>query len=93
MNNDLLKRIDEAHFALLNGMNHEELDVLLRDCRAEIERKPYVPMTDAELKKLDDSLESFWHSDSYGVSIDTYCAIKAIESAIIKRAGLEIKHD
>lgn len=38
MNNDLLKRIDEAHFALLNGMNHEELDVLLRDCHAEIER-------------------------------------------------------
>lgn len=43
MNEELIKRIDEANFALLNGMNHEDIPALLQDCRAALTKK-YVPV-------------------------------------------------
>ena len=53
--------------------------------KAEIERlsKPYVPMTDKEWRE-------YFDDDMSGLSYNFY---REIEAHIIKRLGLEIKHD
>ena len=85
MNNDLIKRIDESFFFVVDADGQQRLDKLLADCRAEIKRKPYVPMTDDDFQRL----SSDWEGDDGSEN----CWERHIEVAVIKRAGLEIKHD
>lgn len=86
MNNDLLKRIDEELQWLPYGSSKWQL---LNDCRAEIERpsKPYVPMTDDEITEATQVMK---HDLLHEPTL--YCW-RQVEAAVIKRLGLEIKHD
>ena len=91
MNNDLLKRIDDwlPYADEQSGI----LASLLRDCRAEIERKAtYVPMTDAEIAKI----QKQWMTDlkkTIGkTDVSKPDLTRYLETAVIKRLGLEIKH-
>ena len=90
MNNELLKRIDEEMQWLPYRSSKWQL---LADCRAEIERKPYVPMTDDEIIEIADTAESNAFRMGSIVQETGYEGYRAIEAAVIKRAGLEIKHD
>ena len=84
--NNLLKRIDESFFFVVDADGQQQLNKLLEDCRAEIERlsKPYVPMTDVERNEM----MAVWHENA-----DLPPMIQYIEATVIKRAGLRIKHD
>ena len=83
----LIKRIDESFFFVVDADGQQRLNKLLDDCRAEIERlsKPYVPMAISE--KV--AIRKEWLTTGRG----TDALISEVEAAVIKRAGLEIKHD
>ena len=90
MNNELIKRIDEELQWLPYGSSKWQL---LNDCRAEIERKAtYVPMTDAEIAKI----QKQWMTDlkkTIGkTDVSKPDLTRYLETAVIKRLGLEIKH-
>ena len=101
MNNDLLKRIDER-FTSLNDVPVRDVRLTrdewaqirkyLPDCRAEIERKAtYVPMTDDEIIEIADTAESNAFRMGSIVQETGYEGYRAIEAAVIKRLGLEVK--
>lgn len=97
MSNELIARID---FELDAWPRSSTLCKTLKDCRAEIERlsKPYVPLTRVELVALARGFGgSIMHPYDYGASpismILPFEAIESLQSAIIERAGLEVKHD
>ena len=108
MNNDLIKRIDERiDFWKEGEPSTSPIVQLLRDCRAEIEllsqsneclrnqntaldeilaeysEREYVPMTADER----------WKIFMFGESKQINETLAEFEAAVIKRAGLEIKHD
>lgn len=78
MNEELIKRIDEE-------LKHEYWDdattKVLQDCRAALsQRVRYVPMTEDELSEVYFSAEQ-----------DELDGFAAIQSEVIRRAGLEVK--
>lgn len=90
---DLLKRIDD-YLSNCRWITRDGEAQLLRDCRAEIERRAtYVPMTDDEIIEIADTAESNAFRMGSIVQETGYEGYRAIEQAVIKRAGLEIKHD
>lgn len=50
-----------------------------------VRKKPYVPMTDDEISQM---MQDWYNDTSDETSLPRF-----IETAVIKRAGLEIKHD
>lgn len=83
MNNELIKQIDEERYAYrLYGFDGSSTDLVLADCKAEIERlsKPYVPISEHEIDTLWRSVEYTKPYDEFRIDL-----AQRIETAVIAR--------
>ena len=85
MTQPTIKEVIEALRGPIGAVGNAKRKELANRIEAEgIAPKPYVPMTDDERNEM----MAVWHENA-----DLPPMIQYIEATVIKRAGLEIKHD